>query len=67
MRIIFPSCGAESHPAFWGAHQRADGLYVLEHPKASWISTAKKVKRQWAADKLQHLASWGCHTAWSEE
>jgi hypothetical protein len=59
MRIQFPKCGAESHPAFSSAVKQADGTYILDYPVASWISKSKASKAAWAADKIQHLRSWG--------
>jgi hypothetical protein len=59
MRVQFPKCGAETHPAFSSAVLQSDGSYILSYPVASWISKAKSAKKAWAEDKIKHLRSWG--------
>ena len=59
--VIFPKCGAESHPSFTCARfDAARGKYILRYPITNKeMLQSKKAQRRWGESKAEHVRSWG--------
>jgi hypothetical protein len=60
LRVQFPKCGAEFHPAFLAAELQPTGAYEIKFPRhIKGILKSYNAQVAWAEEKIKHLKSWG--------